>query len=83
MFVIEDLYVTNNITEEENKIIINILNPIVAALAIISVNDLKREIYISGIIESQQFGFELTEEFFAFLVRNKFRIAFSGISFLN
>jgi len=59
------------------------LLPIIKALSAIDVDDLKREIYIIGSIENQQFGFLINLDFVNLLAENKYMLSFSGISYFD
>jgi hypothetical protein len=45
--------------------------------------EVSKEVYISGRIEQDQFGFTLSEELVSLLARHQYRLAFSGIVFLE
>jgi len=80
---IQKCYIGNNIDNESNSIIISKLLPIIKALSAIDVDDLKREIYIIGSIENQQFGFLINLDFVNLLAENKYMLSFSGISYFD
>ena len=80
VLVINDFYTCNKIDDENNDIIINKLIPIIETLSVIDVNDLTREIYITGTIEDQQFGFSINLDLINLLEKNKYKFSFSGIS---
>jgi hypothetical protein len=82
ILLINNFYVGNNIDDEDNAII-NKIRPIIKTLSVIDVNDLKREIYITGAIENQQFGFSINHDVINLLAENKYTICFSGISYLT
>jgi len=80
VFVI-DCYDGTSIDDESNPLIISKLLPIIKTLSAIDVDDLKRELYIAGSIENQQFGFLIDLDFINLLAENKYMISFSGISY--
>jgi hypothetical protein len=80
VFVI-DCYNGTSIDDESNPLIISKLLPIIKTLSAIDVEDLKRELYIAGSIENQQFGFLIDLNFINLLAENKYMISFSGISY--
>lgn len=81
VLVINDCYVSNNIDDDDNTLIISKLGPLIKTLSVIDTNDLTREIYITGAIENQQFGFSINHDFINFLAENKYTLSFSGISY--
>jgi len=82
VFVI-DCYDGISIDDESNPFIISKLIPLIKTLSAIDVKDLKREIYIAGSIESQQFGVLIDLDFINLLAEYKYMISFSGISYLG
>ena len=83
ILIISDFYVGSTIDDKSNAMIINKLKPVIKTLSVIDVNDLEREIYISGAIENQQFGFSINHDVINLLAENKYKISFSGISYLT
>ena len=83
VLVIRECFVGNNIDDESNPMITSKLLPIIKTLSAIDVDDLKREIYIAGSIENQQFGFLIDLDFINLLAENKYIISFSVISYLG
>jgi len=81
VLVINNFCVCNNIDDENSAMIINKLKPIIKILSVIDINDLEREVYITGAIENQQFGFSINLDVINLLAENKYKISFSGISY--
>ena len=82
ILLINECFIGNKIDFESNGIIISKLTPLLRLLSTIKVNDLTREVFISGSIENQQFGFFISLELIRLLVKNNYSISFSGISYL-
>jgi len=82
VLVIDDCFVCSSIDDESAAKIINKLVPIINVLSLINVNDLTREIYITGSIENQQFGFSIGLDFINFLAEKKYIFSFAGITYL-
>ena len=82
VLIINDFCVVSTINEENNTMIINRLIPLIKELSVIDVLNLTREIYITGSIENEQFGFIISFELINLLAENKYKLSFSGISYL-
>lgn len=83
VFIVKDIHITNEISNEENSVIMNKLIPLIKILLVINVKDIKREIYISGRIENQQFGFSINHNLITLLSEYQYMISFSGISYID
>jgi len=82
VLVIHDFYKCSCIDETNNSIILSKLLPIMKTLSIIKTNDIKRELYITGKIENQQFGFNFDTNILNLLNKNEYSLSFSGVSYL-
>jgi len=81
VLVISDCFFDSRIDDDNNTNIINTVMPIIRILSEINTDDLKREIYITGAIEEQQFGISISLNLINFLAENKYSLSFSGISY--
>ncbi|MDR2901243.1 MAG: hypothetical protein LBV20_06980 [Treponema sp.] len=82
VLLVKDLYVNNNITDEDNDVIIDKLMPLINFFSLIKNNDVKHEVYISSRIENQQFGFQFNHNLLSLLSEYNYKISFSGISYV-
>jgi len=82
VLVVNDCYIGNSIDEEGCTLIVKRLIPIMESLSVIDTNDLIREMYITGVIENQQFGFMMNLDVIKLLADNKYALSFSGTSYL-
>ena len=75
--VLDDFMEENSSTAS----LIEKLASLMKSLSVINTSDLRREFYISGTIESDQFGFGISCDLIFLLAEHKYSLSFSGISF--
>jgi hypothetical protein len=81
ILIIKDVYITNSI-ESDYINIVKKLEPLMDLLTLINLPHLRREVYISGSIENQQFGFSVDQKFIDLLSKFNYMLSFSGIFYL-
>ena len=82
ILVIHDFFSCSTIDNENTNTLVNKIDELEGILSVIKVNDLKRELYIKGSIENQQFGFSINTSLINILSKYNYAFSFSGISYL-